>query len=95
MFGVIHTVAGGLLTQLWGFPAALCSHAENHHSETGFDTESDRIVHNACILADALGYPEVNLRTLQVSEAQVQWQAEDLDDSCVELIEQRIQEFLT
>ena len=53
-FGVIHTVAGGLLSQMWGFPASLCSHAENHHEETSFDSEADRIVHNACILADAM-----------------------------------------
>jgi HD-like signal output (HDOD) protein len=27
-FGVIHTVVGGILTQLWGFPEGLCGHAE-------------------------------------------------------------------
>ena len=57
-----HTAAGGLLTQLWGFPASLCGHAENHHAADGFDTEEDRLVRSACLLADALGYPEVQLK---------------------------------
>ena len=67
-FGVIHTVAGGLLTQLWGFPASLCGHAENHHDTSGFDTEEDRVVHAACLLADAIGYPEVGLRSRPAPE---------------------------
>ena len=89
-FGVIHTVAGGLLTQLWGFPANLCAHAENHHGESGFDTEEDRIVHNACLLADAMGYPELRLRSAFEPEGM-----ECLDDACRELVEQRIHAFLS
>ena len=88
-FGVIHTVAGGLLTQLWGFPASLCSHAENHHSQTGFDTEADHIVHTACLLADAMGYPEMRLRIPDEPSTPL----EEMD-ACRELVEQRIQELL-
>lgn len=89
-FGVIHTVAGGLLTQLWGFPENLCGHAENHHAESGFDTEEDRMVHEACLLADAMGYPEVRLRSAPEPDRTL-----CLDDGCRGLIEQRIQEFLS
>jgi HD-like signal output (HDOD) protein len=89
-FGVIHTVAGGLLTQLWGFPANLCGHAENHHVESGFDTEEDRIVHTACLLADAMGYPELRLRSAPEPDGSV-----SIDDACRSLVEQRIQEFLS
>jgi HD-like signal output (HDOD) protein len=93
-FGVIHTVAGSLLTQLWGFPSTLCSHAENHHSETGFDSEADRIVHNACILADALGYPELLLRSTATPDAALQEQADRIYDTCHPIVEERLQEFL-
>jgi HD-like signal output (HDOD) protein len=89
-FGVIHTVAGGLLTQLWGFPESLCGHCENHHAESGFDTEEDRIVHTACLLADAVGYPELRLRSAPEPEG-----LDALDDSCRYVIEQRIQAFLS
>jgi HD-like signal output (HDOD) protein len=87
-FGVLHTVAGSLLTQLWGFPDTLCGHAENHHMESGFDSEEDRIVQKACLLADAMGYPELRIRN-----------APALDDtSCLEecraTVEHRIEGFL-
>jgi HD-like signal output (HDOD) protein len=88
-FGVIHTVAGGLITQLWGFPANLCAHAENHHAESGFDTEEDRIVHRACLLADAMGYPELRLRAEPDIEGM-----ESLDDDCRHLVEQRIKSMI-
>lgn len=88
-FGVIHTVAGGILTQLWGFPESLCGHAENHHSESGFDTEEDRIVHTACLLADAMGYPEVRLQSSLEPE-----EIDALDSSCRLQVEHRIQDFL-
>ena len=89
-FGIIHTVAGGLLTQLWGFPESLCAHAENHHGESGFDTEEDRIVHTACLLADTLGYPELSLRSAPVPEALY-----TLDSSCRALVQDRIHSFLS
>jgi HD-like signal output (HDOD) protein len=89
-FGVIHTVAGGLLTQLWGFPENLCGHAENHHSQSGFDTEEDRLVHTACLLADAMGYPELHLRSAPEAEG-----LESLDAECRAVVEERIQEFLS
>lgn len=88
-FGVIHTVAGGLLTQLWGFPENLCGHAENHHGQSGFDTEEDRMIHTACRLADAMGYPELRLRSAPEVEGK-----EALDDGLRALVEQRIQAFL-
>jgi HD-like signal output (HDOD) protein len=88
-FGVIHTVAGGLLTQLWGFPESLCGHAENHHAESGFDTEEDRIVDAACLLADAIGYPELRLRSAPVPDGSLV-----INKACRELVEQRIKEFL-
>ncbi len=87
-FGIIHTVAGGLLTQLWGFPAMLCSLAESHHDASAFDTEEDRVVHNACLLADALGYPEVQLRSATVPDG-IGWA-----ENCRGRIEQDIQQFL-
>lgn len=89
-FGVVHTAAGGLLTQLWGFPENLCGHAENHHAESGFDTEEDRVVHTACLLADAIGYPEVRLRTAPEPEG-----LEHLDQSCRNQVELRLQALLT
>jgi HD-like signal output (HDOD) protein len=89
-FGVIHTVAGGLLTQLWGFPESLCGHAENHHAESGFDTEEDRVVHSACLLADAIGYPELRLRSAKEPDG-----APSLDDDCRELVDLKIQAFLS
>jgi HD-like signal output (HDOD) protein len=89
-FGVIHTVAGGLLTQVWGFPESLCGHCENHHAESGFDTEEDRIVHTACLLADAVGYPELRLRSAPEPDG-----LDALDHSCRYVIEQRIQAFLS
>jgi HD-like signal output (HDOD) protein len=89
-FGVIHTVAGGLLTQLWGFPENLCGHCENHHAESGFDAEEDRIVHTACLLADAVGYPEVRLRSAPEPEGM-----DTLDDTCCSLVEERIRAFLS
>jgi HD-like signal output (HDOD) protein len=89
-FGVIHTVAGGLLTQLWGFPESLCGHAENHHAESGFDTEEDRMVHTACLLADAMGYPELRLRTAPEPDP-----ALSVDGDWRKLVEQRIQQFLS
>jgi len=88
-FGVIHTVAGGLLTQLWGFPENLCGHAEDHHTESVFDSEEDRIVHRACLLADAIGYPELRLRSAPEPEGM-----QDLDEDCRELVEQRIRALL-
>jgi len=88
-FGVIHTVAGELLAELWGFPVNLCCHAENHHAESAFDTEEDRIVHTACLLADAMGYPELRLRSAPELEG-----AQCLDEDCGELVEQRIRAFL-
>jgi HD-like signal output (HDOD) protein len=89
-FGVIHTVAGGLLTQLWGFPENLCGHCENHHSESGFDTEEDRIIHTACLLADAIGHPEVRLRSMPEPE-----ELSSLDHACREMVAARIQAFLS
>jgi HD-like signal output (HDOD) protein len=89
-FGVIHTVAGGLLTQLWGFPENLCAHAENHHAESASDTEEDRIVRTACLLADVMGYPELRLRSAPEPEAMP-----CLDEDCRELVEQRIRAFLS
>jgi len=89
-FGVIHTVAGGLLTQLWGFPESLCGHAENHHAESGFDTEEDRIVHTACLLADSIGYPELHLRSASQPDGK-----SSVEDACREIIEERIQTFLS
>jgi HD-like signal output (HDOD) protein len=89
-FGVIHTVAGGLLTQLWGFPESLCGHAENHHAESGFDSEEDCIVHTACLLADAMGYPELRLRSAPEPEG-----LQSVDDACRNLVEQRISAFLS
>ena len=80
LFGVIHTVAGGLLTQVWGFPARLCDHAENHHDERQY-TEEDSIVHSACILADAMGYPELRLRSSVEQGAILKWQGKCVDDS--------------
>jgi hypothetical protein len=68
----------------------LCGHCENHHAESGFDTEEDRIVHTACLLADALGYPEVRLRSAPEPEGM-----DTLDDSCRSLVEERIQVFLS
>ena len=94
-FGVIHTVVGGLLTQLWGFPAALCSHAENHHAPTGFDSEADGIVRTACLLADSLGYPELHTRCATNEESTLEWQREAVQEFCRDAIEQRIQEFLS
>ena len=87
-FGVLHTVAGGLLTQLWGFPAALCGHAENHHETSGFDTEEDRIVRSACLLADAVGFPEVRLQNCGQPEG-MQWANE-----CRDRIMSGIHEFI-
>jgi HD-like signal output (HDOD) protein len=89
-FGVIHTAAGGLLMQLWGFPESLCGHAENHHAESGFDTEEERIVHAACLLADAMGYPELRLRSAQEMDATL-----SIDDDCRGVVEQRIKQFLS
>jgi HD-like signal output (HDOD) protein len=89
-FGVIHTVAGGLLTHLWGFPENLCAHAENHHGESGFDTEEDRIVNNACLLAHAMGYPELRLRSTPELEG-----LERVDDQCRERVEEWIHSFLS
>jgi len=94
-FGVIHTVAGGLLTQLWGFPESLCGHAENHHDETALATEEDRIVHGACVLADGMGYPELRFRSDSGRSAMLRWQGECVDDRCRETVEERIQEFLS
>jgi HD-like signal output (HDOD) protein len=88
-FGVLHTVAGGLLTQLWGFPESLCGHAENHHAESGFDTEEDRIVHTACLLADAIGYPELRFRSAPEPDGRL-----SIEEACREVVEQRIQTFL-
>lgn len=89
-FGVLHTVAGGLLTQLWGFPESLCGHAENHHAESGFDTEEDRIVRKACLLADAIGYPELRLRSAPEPDGKA-----SIEEACREAVEQRIQSFLS
>jgi HD-like signal output (HDOD) protein len=94
-FGVIHTVAGGLLTQVWGFPPGLCSHAENHHMETGFDTEADRIVHHACLLADSMGYPELHLRSAMESNSSHTWQADGVLKLCRPIVEKRIAEFMS
>ncbi len=87
-FGVIHTVAGGLLGQLWGFPENLCGHCENHHAKSGFDTEEDRIVHTACLLADAIGFPELRQRSAPEPEG-----LDALDDSCRLDVAKRIQAF--
>jgi hypothetical protein len=87
-FGALHTVAGGLLTQLWGFPENLCGHAENHHEESGFDSEEDRVVRKACRLASAMGYPEVRLRVEPAPEGI------ECVDECRPMVEERILEFL-
>jgi HD-like signal output (HDOD) protein len=86
-FGVLHTVSGGLLTQLWGFPESLCAHAENHHGESGFDSEEDRIVRQACLLADTMGYPELRLRSTPPPDGI------DVLEECREKVEQRIDGF--
>jgi HD-like signal output (HDOD) protein len=88
-FGVLHTVAGGLLTQLWGFPENLCGHAENHHGESGFDSEEDRVVNKACLLADAMGYPELRLGSTPPPEGI------DEMEECREKVEQRLEGFLS
>ena len=89
-FGVSHTVAGGLLTHLWGFPESLCAHAENHHEESSFDTEEDRIVNTACLLAHAMGYSELRLRSTPELEG-----LERLDDQRRKQVEERVQSFLS
>ena len=93
-FGVIHTVVGGLLTQLWGFPPNLCCHSENHHSSTGFDTEADHVIHDACLLADAIGYPELRLCNSLQLDATLEWQLESVHKFCMATIEDRIEEFV-
>jgi HD-like signal output (HDOD) protein len=95
MFGVIHTVAGALLTQSWGFPESLCGHAENHHVESEFATEEEQIVHSACLLADAMGYPELRLRSEHEQSAMVQRHGRYVDATCRQTVEHRIREFLS
>ncbi len=93
-FGINHTEAGHFLTQLWGFPKALCEHAHNHHDESAVQTEEDHIVYHACQLATAMGYPEIRLRMPAELRAIGRWQNKMLGDSCREDVERHIREFV-
>ena len=63
LLGVTHSEAGGFLTRSWGFPAILSDCARYHHAPPENGNEDIRIVHQACQLADSMGYPELRLQT--------------------------------
>ena len=89
-FGMTHTGAGSFLMRTWGFPELLCSHAKSHHEHS---EQGDRIIGNACLLADCMGYPELTLQTGSQPENEGR-QNECLKGVCRELVEKKIQEAL-
>jgi len=62
LFEMDHCQAGLLLTQRWGFPSEYSRAAACHHGE-GPAAKQDLVslVHTACLLADALGFPSVTI----------------------------------
>ena len=94
LFGMTHTVAGDFLMRTWGFPETLCRQARNHHDDTGKDPEPEQIIQSACLLADEMGYPELRLQSAGQSSALQRWQGKCLHDSCRDLVEERVREFL-
>ncbi len=72
-FGITHTVAGELLSEAWALPLSLSDCCRCHHDDTKTDKEEVRIIRTACIIADALGYPEVSLKEGAKSAAADVW----------------------
>ena len=60
LFGMTHADAGAYLAKTWGLPVSLCNSIRSHHSVlTEADPKMLRINQQACIMASALGYPEL------------------------------------
>jgi HD-like signal output (HDOD) protein len=59
IFGISHTAAGEYLLHTWELPQALSDCCRHHHDDAEPDGEEVRIIRTACIIADALGYPEL------------------------------------
>jgi putative nucleotidyltransferase with HDIG domain len=57
-FSVPHTEAGGYLMRRWKLPEVLIAAAEHHHdTEAPSVREPEGLIHCACSLADAIGFP--------------------------------------
>jgi HD-like signal output (HDOD) protein len=62
LVGLTHTEAGAFLTQSWGFPPLLTRCAQQHHNDDEAGAPELQVLRNACVLAGALGYPEIRLQ---------------------------------
>jgi putative nucleotidyltransferase with HDIG domain len=63
LFSFDHCQSGSWLAKTWSFPEALQSVAQQHHAEIDVREGSlTGLIRVACMLADGLGYPELNCR---------------------------------
>jgi HD-like signal output (HDOD) protein len=92
-FGITHTRAGEFLAETWGLPLILGDCCRNHHDVNGLDEEEIRIVQTACIIADALGYPELCLQERAKSVAADIWLDEWAGNSAGDSIKEKIRAF--
>ena len=90
MFGITHTVAGEHLMQTWGLPSVLGDCCRDHHANTTSDTDEVRIIRTACIIADALGYPELSLQERAKSITADVWLDAHATDSLRDSVEATI-----
>jgi HD-like signal output (HDOD) protein len=68
LMGVTHSEAGEFLTRTWGFPSILSECARHHHAPAERAPDEIQIVHQACLMADSMGFPELRNRTEADSE---------------------------
>jgi len=93
-FGISHTVAGEFLAEEWGLPLVLSDCCRCHHDESDLAEEEEvRIVRTACIIADALGYPELSLQKRAKSVAADIWLEECAGNSLRDSIKAKIEAF--
>ena len=92
-FGVTHSLAGEFLAEKWGFPLVLCDCCRSHHDLTETNGEEVGIIQTACIIADGLGYPEMQVQKRAKSVAADIWLDECAGNSMRESIKEKIQAF--
>lgn len=90
-FGMTHTLAGEFLAEAWGLPLILTDCCRDHHDLAETYEEEVRIIQTACIIADALGYPEVCLHKRTTSVAADIWLDECASNSVRDSIKEKIQ----
>jgi HD-like signal output (HDOD) protein len=89
LLGVSHCEAGGFLTHTWGFPEVLSECARHHHSLPEGAAEEIHHVREACLLADSMGFPELQNQTKASDGDDARWE----NDPLFEKVQRRMQQF--